>query len=203
VPELLALCEQYDAWLMLDDAHGFGVLGESGRGILSHANVQSPRIIYMATLGKAAGVAGAFVAADETIIEYLVQSAKTYIYTTASPPALSAALLAAVEVMKADLNRHQHLANLIRIFKSELQLTHWQLMPSTTAIQPVVVGGNDQVLALNQYLLARGIFVPAIRPPTVPKETARLRISLSAAHTEQDVRLLIETLQQAEAELLA
>ena len=105
--------------------------------------------------------------------------------------------------MKTDLERHQHLANLIRIFKSELQLKHWQLMPSMTAIQPVVVGSNDNVLALSEYLLTRGIFVPAIRPPTVPKDTARLRISLSAAHTEQDARLLIKTLQQAEAELVA
>lgn len=203
VPELLALCEQYDAWLMLDDAHGFGVLGRNGRGILSHFNVQSPRVIYMATLGKAAGVAGAFVAGDETIIEYLVQSAKTYIYTTASPPALSAALVAAVNVMKADLARHQHLANLIQIFKSELKLKTWQLMPSITAIQPVVIGSNEQVLALSEYLLTRGIFVPAIRPPTVPKDTARLRVSLCAAHSEEDIRLLIKTLQEAEAALEA
>jgi len=203
VPALLALCEKYDAWLMLDDAHGFGVLGQDGRGILSHFKVQSPRIIYMATLGKAAGVAGAFVAGDETIIEYLIQSAKTYIYTTASPPALSAALVAAVNVMKTDLPRHQHLANLIQIFKSELQLNAWQLMPSITAIQPVLVGSNERVLALSEYLLTRGIFVPAIRPPTVPKDTARLRVSLSAAHTEADVRLLIKTLHEAEAELMA
>lgn len=203
VPALLALCEKYDAWLMPDDAHGFGVLGQDGRGILSHFKVQSPRIIYMATLGKAAGVAGAFVAGDETIIEYLIQSAKTYIYTTASPPALSAALVAAVNVMKTDLPRHQHLANLIQIFKSELQLNAWQLMPSITAIQPVLVGSNERVLALSEYLLTRGIFVPAIRPPTVPKDTARLRVSLSAAHTEADVRLLIKTLHEAEAELMA
>lgn len=203
VPELLALCEKYDAWLMLDDAHGFGVLGQQGRGILSHFKVQSPRIIYMATLGKASGVAGAFVAGDETIIEYLIQSAKTYIYTTASPPALSAALVASVDVMKTDLVRHQHLANLIQILKSELQLKSWQLMPSITAVQPVVVGSNEQVLALSEYLLARGIFVPAIRPPTVPKDTARLRVSLSAAHTEADVRLLIKTLREAEVELMA
>ena len=203
VPALLALCEKYDAWLMLDDAHGFGVLGQDGRGILSYFKVQSPRIIYMATLGKAAGVAGAFVAGDETIIEYLIQSAKTYIYTTASPPALSAALVAAVNVMKTDLPRHQHLANLIQLFKSELQLNAWQLLPSITAIQPVLVGSNERVLALSEYLLTRDIFVPAIRPPTVPKDTARLRVSLSAAHTEADVRLLIKTLQEAEAELMA
>ena len=202
VPALLALCEKYDAWLVLDDAHGFGVLGQDGRGILSHFHVQSPRIIYMATLGKAAGVAGAFVAGNETIIEYLVQSAKTYIYTTASPPALSAALIAAVEVMKADMGRHQHLASLIQIFKTELALKSWQLMPSITAIQPVLVGSNERVLKLSEYLLIRGIFVPAIRPPTVPKGSARLRVSISAAHTEADVRLLIKTLHEAEAELM-
>ena len=122
VPELLALCEKYDAYLLLDDAHGFGVLGHQGRGILSHFNLSSPRIIYMATLGKSAGVAGAFVAGDKTIIEYLTQSAKTYIYTTASPPALSAALLAAVDLMKNDKARHAHLQNLIKYFKHHLNL---------------------------------------------------------------------------------
>ena len=127
VPELLALCEKYDAYLLLDDAHGFGVLGNQGRGILSHFNVTSPRIIYMATLGKAAGVAGAFVAGDATIIEYLIQSAKTYIYTTASPPALAAALVTAINVMQKDEVRHQHLRDLIAYFKENLSLKKWQL----------------------------------------------------------------------------
>ena len=203
VPELLALCERYDAWLFLDDAHGFGVLGEQGRGILSHFGVSSPRIIYMATLGKAAGVAGAIVAADETIIQYLVQSSKTYIYTTATPPALSAALLATLDLMQSDAARHAHLANLVQVFKSELQLKKWQVMPSLTAIQPVLVGSNQAALALSEYLLARGILVPAIRPPTVPKGTARLRISLSAAHSLEDVRALIAALQDAEKVLVA
>ena len=203
VPQLLALCERYDAWLFLDDAHGFGVLGEQGRGILSHFVASSPRIIYMATLGKAAGVAGAIVAADETIIQYLVQSSKTYIYTTATPPALSAALLATLDLMQSDAPRHAHLANLIQVFKSELQLKKWQVMPSLTAIQPVLVGSNQAALALSEYLLARGILVPAIRPPTVPKGTARLRISLSAAHSLEDVRALIAALQDAEKVLVA
>jgi len=203
VPKLLVLCEKYDAYLLLDDAHGFGVLGEQGRGILSHFDVASPRIIYMATLGKAAGVAGAFVAGDETIIEYLIQSAKTYIYTTASPPSLAAALVAAVNVMKSDEARHQHLKDLIAYFKENLSLKKWQLMPSDTAIQPIVVGSNEAVLGLSDYLLARGVLVPAIRPPTVPKNTARLRISLSAAHALDDVKLLIQYLHEAEQALLA
>jgi len=203
VSKLLVLCEKYDAYLLLDDAHGFGVLGEQGRGILSHFDVASPRIIYMATLGKAAGVAGAFVAGDETIIEYLIQSAKTYIYTTASPPSLAAALVAAVNVMKSDEARHQHLKDLIAYFKENLSLKKWQLMPSDTAIQPIVVGSNEAVLGLSDYLLARGVLVPAIRPPTVPKNTARLRISLSAAHALDDVKLLIQYLHEAEQALLA
>ena len=202
VPELLAICEKYDAYLLLDDAHGFGVLGEQGRGILNHFDVATPRIIYMATLGKAAGVAGAFVAGDATIIEYLIQSAKAYIYTTASPPALAAALVAAINVMKKDDARHQHLRDLIAYFKENLSLKKWQLMPSDTAIQPIVVGSNEAALGLSDYLLARGVLVPAIRPPTVPKNTARLRISLSAAHTLDDVKLLIQHLHEAEQALL-
>ncbi len=201
VPELLALCEQYDAYLLLDDAHGFGVLGQQGRGILDYFNVHSSRVIYMATLGKAAGVAGAFVGADATIIDYLIQSAKTYIYTTASPPALAAALLKSVDVMRTDVPRHQHLQSLIHLFKSELKLEKWQLMPSITAIQPVLVGSNQIALNLSQFLLARGILVPAIRPPTVPKNTARLRVSISAAHSVEDVRQLINALHEAEVNL--
>lgn len=202
VPELLKLCEQYDAYLLLDDAHGFGVLGHQGRGILSHFHVASPRIIYMATLGKAAGVAGAFVAGDETIIQYLIQSAKTYIYTTASPPALAAALVAATDVMQKSDARHQHLRELIAYFKENLSFKKWHLMPSDTAIQPIVVGSNEAAIGLSEYLLTRGILVPAIRPPTVPKNTARLRISLSAAHCLDDVKLLIEHLHAAEQVLL-
>jgi 8-amino-7-oxononanoate synthase len=198
VPELLTLCEQYDAWLMLDDAHGFGVLGEHGQGILSHFALQSPRIIYMATLGKAAGVYGAFVAADQVVIDYLVQHARTYIYTTATPPALANAALAAIEVIKNDASRRLHLQRLIQALKQHLRLKKWQLMPSDTAIQPLLVGSNEDALRLSEYLLTQGILVPAIRPPTVPKDTARLRISLSAAHSTADVTRLVSALQQAE-----
>jgi 8-amino-7-oxononanoate synthase len=198
VPELLDLCERHDAWLMLDDAHGFGVLGEHGQGILSHFAVQSPRIIYIATLGKAAGVSGAFVAAEPVVIDYLVQHARTYIYTTAAPPAFAKAVIAAIDVIKNDAARRVHLHTLITYLKSNLQLGRWQLMQSDTAIQPVLVGSNEDAIKLSEYLLTQGILVPAIRPPTVPKDTARLRISLSAAHDIADVERLIKALQQAE-----
>jgi 8-amino-7-oxononanoate synthase len=198
VPELLALCEQYDAWLMLDDAHGFGVLGEKGRGVLSHFQVVSPRIIYMATLGKAAGVSGAFVAGEPVLIDYLIQNARTYVYTTATPPALSATLLAALKIIEQEDSRREHLNQLINLLKSNLRLQRWQLMDSSTAIQPVIIGSNEDVLRLSEYLLTQGILVPAIRPPTVPKGSARLRISLSAAHSVDDVQRLITAMQSAE-----
>jgi 8-amino-7-oxononanoate synthase len=200
VPELLALCEQYNAWLLLDDAHGFGVLGEQGRGALSHFNVSSPRIIYMATLGKAAGVFGAFIAGDAVLIEYLLQQARTYIYTTASPPALSATVMAALEIIEQDDARRAHLKQLIDYLKSNLHLKNWRLAKSQTAIQPLIIGSNEAALGLSEYLLTLGILVPAIRPPTVPKGSARLRISLSAAHTLEDVERLINALHTAEKE---
>jgi 8-amino-7-oxononanoate synthase len=203
VRELVALCERYDAYLLLDDAHGFGVLGRQGRGVLDHTGVRSPRIIYMATLGKAAGVAGAFVAGEAVLTDYLIQQCRTYIYTTASPAMLSSGLLAALQVMQEDAARHTHLHALIQRFKSNLVLRRWQLMPSDTAIQPVLVGSNEEALQLSEHLLTLGMLVPAIRPPTVPKGTARLRVSLSAAHSEADVMRLVDALQQAEQVLTA
>jgi 8-amino-7-oxononanoate synthase len=193
VPELLALAERYEAWLMLDDAHGFGVLGAQGRGVLEHFNIQHPRIVYMATLGKAAGVFGAFVAGDDTLIETLMQRARTYIYTTAMPPLLACALFKAVEVIAAGARLRLQLAeNIIQLKQilTEPLPPGWQLLPSLTAIQPLVVGENRTATAIAERLAALGVLVPAIRPPTVPLGTARLRISLSAAHTAEDMRCL-------------
>lgn len=201
VPELLALCDRYDAWLLLDDAHGFGVLGKGGSGILSHFNLCSPRIIYMATLGKAAGVFGAFVAGDTVLIEYLVQKARTYIYTTAVPPAIAATVMAALKIIRKNETRRKHLNKLITYLKTNLNLDKWKLADSSTAIQPLMIGNNESALALSEYLLTRGILVPAIRPPTVPNNTARLRISLSAAHSLDDVKRLISALQDAEKKI--
>src|SRR5450830_825763 len=129
LPELLALCEKYDAWMLVDDAHGFGVLGPQGRGSLAHFGIQSQRILYMGTLGKAAGVAGAFVAGDALLIEWLLQRARTYVFTTASPPLLASALLAAVKVMQDEDWRHQHLRELIARLRSSLAGLPWPLLP--------------------------------------------------------------------------
>lgn len=199
--EYLALCEQYDAYLYIDDAHGFGVLGEHGQGTLNHLQLASPRITMMATLGKAAGVAGAFVAGEQVVIDYLIQTAKSYVYSTPAPPALSATLSKSVELIAQGDHLRSHLRTLIQQLKSTLNMTKWKLMPSETAVQPLVVGGNHEVLKLSQYLQDKGILVPAIRPPTVPKNTARLRISLSAAHKEADVIQLANVINQAESEL--
>ncbi len=203
IPEYLALCEKYDAYLYLDDAHGFGVLGEHGKGSLSHFNIKSPRIIMMATLGKAAGVAGAFVAGEQVVIDYLIQKAKSYVYSTPAPPALSATLSASVKLIEQGDHLRANLQSLIQYLKANLKLNKWRLMDSDTTIQPLIVGDNLEALALSEYLQTHGILVPAIRPPTVPVGTARLRISLSAAHTLDDIKKLIAAIHQAERELSA
>ncbi|MDP1658736.1 MAG: 8-amino-7-oxononanoate synthase [Methylotenera sp.] len=199
--EYLALCEKYDAYLYVDDAHGFGVLGKHGEGSLNHLNLQSPRIIMMATLGKAAGVAGAFVAGEKVVIDYLIQTAKSYVYSTPAPPALSATLSASVSLIEQGDDLRAHLHSLITYFKDNLNCKKWQLMPSETSIQPLLVGGNQDALDLSEYLQTRGILVPAIRPPTVPVGTARLRISISAAHSLDDIQNLITAIHQAELAL--
>jgi 8-amino-7-oxononanoate synthase len=194
VPELIALCERHDAWLLLDDAHGFGVLGGSGRGVLEHFDVQSPRVIVMATLGKAAGVFGAFVAAHDEVIETLVQRARTYIYTTAMPPLLAHVLEKSLVLIARDTWRRDRLSQLIIKLNQVVTSKRWRLTPSTTAIQPLVIGTNAEALAVSEALARTGLLVPAIRPPTVPRGTARLRISLSAAHCAGDVERLAAAL---------
>ncbi|MEO7158621.1 MAG: aminotransferase class I/II-fold pyridoxal phosphate-dependent enzyme, partial [Vicinamibacterales bacterium] len=197
LPELLALADEFDAWLVVDDAHGFGVLGtdaEPGRGTLAHFGLASERIVTMGTLGKAAGVAGAFVAAHPAVIETLAQTARSYLFTTAAPPLLAEATRAALEIIRSDRARHAHLFALIGRFRVRMQTLPWTLLPSRTPIQPLVVGENAAVLALSAALWERGFWVPAIRPPTVPAGTARLRITLTAAHTMEDVDGLTDAL---------
>ena len=196
VNSLLALCEKYEAWLLLDDAHGFGVLGVQGRGTLAHFDIQSPRIIYMATLGKAAGVFGAFVAAQAEVIETLIQHARSYVYTTATPPLLSCALLKSLELIESEEWRRKKLAQLVIGLKQELKPLRWKLLPSDTPIQPLIIGDNDKALKLSEALRERGILVPAIRPPTVPRGASRLRISLSSAHDMEDVARLGAALRE-------
>lgn len=196
LPELLALCEQHDAWLLVDDAHGFGVLGEQGRGSLAHFGLASARIIYMATLGKAAGVSGAFVAAEQVVIDTLVNHARSYVYTTATPPALSVALAESVHLVAQGDALRSHLQSLIAQLRSSLSGLPWHLMPSHTAIQPLLIGNNQRALQLSERLREHGIWVAAIRPPTVPQGTARLRITLSAAHSTADVEQLVGALHE-------
>ncbi len=202
IPAYLALCEKYDAYLYVDDAHGFGVLGAHGAGSLSHFKVKSPRVVMMATLGKAAGVAGAFVAGEQVVIDYLIQTAKSYVYSTPAPPALSATLAASVRLIEEGDDLRAHLQQLIAFFKQHLTLQKWHLMPSETTIQPLVVGDNFEALQLSEALQSEGILVPAIRPPTVPVNTARLRISISAAHSLDDIKQLISTIQSVEQKLV-
>jgi 8-amino-7-oxononanoate synthase len=196
VPELIALCERFDAWLLVDDAHGFGVLGREGRGTLAHFGVNSPRVIYMATLGKAAGVSGAFVAAEAEAVEMLIQRARPYIYTTAAPPMLSVALMKSLDLMRDGESKRCHLQVLIARLRQQLKPGRWRLMPSQTAIQPLVIGPNDETVAVSEALAHHGLLIPAIRPPTVPQGTARLRISLSAAHSIEDIECLAAALNR-------
>lgn len=200
VPELLALCEEFNAWLVIDDAHGFGALGANGRGVLEHFNLCSPNLVYMGTLGKSAGVGGAFVAAHEDVIEWLVNKARPYIYTTAAPPALAHALLTSLDIIQGEEGqaRRAHLQALIAQLRRDLKLKRWTLMPSDTAVQPIVIGDNAESLQAAATLYEQGFWVPAIRPPTVPVGTARLRITLSAAHTSEDLALLIDAVNALE-----
>ena len=200
LPALLALCERHGAWLIVDDAHGFGVLGEHGRGVLEHFSLRSPNLVYMGTLGKAAGVGGAFVAAHASVIEWLVQRARPYIYTTAAPPAIAHALLTSLDIIEGEegMARRANLNRLIAQFREKLRLQRWQLLPSATAIQPVVIGANDEAMRVAASLYDAGFWVPAIRPPTVAAGTARLRVTLSAAHDADDVSRLAAAIHSRE-----
>ncbi len=203
LPELLELAARFDAWLLVDDAHGFGVLG-GGRGCLAHFGIEPSdvldRVIYMGTLGKAAGVFGAFVAAAPEVIDILVQSARTYVFTTALPPMLACGLQASLALIEQEPQRREHLGVLVRRWQAGASgLRSGHALPSSTAIQPWVVGASARAVALSAALAERGLLVPAIRPPTVPAGSARLRISLSAAHTLEQVDRLCEAMHEIDA----
>ncbi len=198
LPALLELCERHDAWLVVDDAHGFGIEGVDGRGSLSRFGIASKRVVYMGTLGKAAGVAGAFVAGPGQVVEWLLQSARSYIFTTGSPPLLAHALLTGIDLIEQGEERRRRLRQLIAQLRQGLNFRRWRLPESSTAIQPVIIGENSEALQVGAALLAAGLWVPVIRPPTVPAGTARLRISLSAAHTPAQVERLVSALMELE-----
>ena len=203
IKNLLDLAEQYDALLMVDDAHGFGVLGEHGHGILEQSGVHSERMIYIGTLGKAAGVSGAFICAAVPFIEWLIQKGRPYIYSTATPPAIAHTLLTSLELMESNegITRRKQLNQLIQIWRDEMTFQNWEKTPSSTPIQPVILGSNASALAAAKLLDEAGYWIPAIRPPTVPVDSARLRITFSANHSVDDLRELIKTLQLIEQEV--
>ena len=197
LPELAALAKKYDAYLMADDAHGFGVLGQSGAGsgeFFGLDQVQLP--VLMGTLGKGIGSFGAFVAGSEVLIESLIQFARPYIYTTAMPPAVAAASLASLELLRSESWRRDHLRALIKRFKSGAAQIALPLMPSDTAIQPLLVGDESLAMAISAGLEAEGVLVSAIRPPTVAAGQSRLRITITAAHSTADIDALLAALHK-------
>jgi 8-amino-7-oxononanoate synthase len=195
LPALAKVADHHRAHLGVDDAHGFGVIGAGGRGSLEFHGLGSAQVpIYMATLGKACGSFGAFVAGSEALIETLIQQARTYIYTTAAPAAWAEASRTALKLVQTETWRRDHLDSLIARFRAGAAQSGLQLMDSTTAIQPLLVGEPETALALSQRLKERGLLVAAIRPPTVPAGSARLRITLTATHTEQQVDRLLSAL---------
>jgi 8-amino-7-oxononanoate synthase len=205
VSALLKLAHQYNALILVDDAHGFGVLGQHGFGILEHAGIQksdeaASRIIYIGTLGKAAGISGAFIAGHQTLVEWILQKGRPYIYTTASPPAIAHGLLKSLELI-SDNSYRTALNHNIQYWKKTLRLKKWVLMPSDTAIQPIMIGKTEDALKVAQQLYKKNIWVPAIRPPTVPADTARLRITFSASHTTDQINQLIQALMEIEHDL--
>jgi 8-amino-7-oxononanoate synthase len=195
--QLAASCQAQQAWLMVDDAHGFGCLGERGAGVVEHFGLGVNDVpVLMATLGKAIGTAGAFVAGSETLIETLIQFSRPYIYTTAMPPAVAAATRASLKLLQTESWRREHLNTLIQHFRATADRFGLTLEPSMTAIQPVILGDEARALAVSAALEARGFLVIAIRPPTVPVGGSRLRITLSSAHTFEQVDALLAALAE-------
>lgn len=199
--DLLTIAKASNAWLLADDAHGLGVLGENGRGSFSAAGLKlGDPVIYMGTLGKALGTFGAFVAGSNELIEILIQRARTYIYTTALPPAVAEATRASLRITREEDWRRQRLQQMLKQFQQGVTTLGMKMEPSQTAIQPLVLGSEDAALKAAADLQQQGILVPAIRPPTVPAGTARLRITFSALHEPIHVDRLLDALAKIEVE---
>lgn len=199
-PDLLAInkqCKAHDSWLLVDDAHGFGILPQEQNSLTKHKLVANDVALYMATFGKAVGVSGAFVAASKDVVDYLVNFSKPYIYSTAMPAAMAVCIDKALTVIATETWRVEHLKQLICYFKQQCFLRNIMLMPSNSAIQPLIIGDADKAIKVSQYLANKGMLVKAIRPPTVPKGTSRLRITLSANHSIADIDLLLTRLKDA------
>ena len=197
LPSLCAEARRANAWVMVDDAHGFGPLGATGGGIVEHFGLGLDDVqVLVGTLGKAFGTAGAFVAGSDDLIEALVQFARPYIYTTSQPPALACATLKSLELLRSEHWRREHLNALIKRFREGAQAIGLELMDSATPIQPILIGDSGRAMQLSQMLRERGLLVTAIRPPTVPAGSARLRVTLSVAHSLEQLELLLEALAE-------
>lgn len=200
---LAQLAKEHDATLMIDDAHGIGVLGEKGRGVIEHFNLDTKQVpVLVGTLGKAFGTAGAFVAGSEALIETLIQKSRSYIFTTAMPAAVAAATRKSLQLLEQEGWRREKLQNLIIQFRKGATELGLNLVDSKTAIQPVIIGSSKQALTLSEKLFEKNILITAIRPPTVPEGSARLRITFSATHTEEQVDKLLQTLSDLKAGLM-
>jgi 8-amino-7-oxononanoate synthase len=203
LPELARLAREHDAWLMVDDAHGLGVLGEEGRGSLDHFGLGPEQVpILMGTLGKGFGTFGAFVAGSEALIETLIQQARSYVYTTAPPPAVAQATRASLRIARQESWRRERLSQLVSRFREEAMTLGLPLMDSETPIQPILAGSTEQALVWSRQLEEQGILVSAIRPPTVPDGSARLRITFSANHTERHLDRLLAALAKLQREAI-
>ena len=201
LPELAAQAKAHDAWLMVDDAHGFGVLGATGGGLVEHYGLSAEDVpVLVGTLGKSFGTSGAFVAGSEELIETLIQFARPYIYTTSSPPAVACATLASLDLLQKEQWRREHLQQLIAQFRQGVKALGLNLMDSPTPIQPIIIGDSGRAMAVSAKLREQGIVVGAIRPPTVPAGSARLRITLTAGHSAEQVQQLLDGLAACQLE---
>ena len=198
IDSLQQQCQSHQAWLMVDDAHGLGVLGKEGKGSASAQHIDNSELdIYMSTFGKALGIGGAFVSGSHQLIDYITNFSKSYIYTTGLPPAMVYCIGESARLVQTQQWRRDHLSELIAYFKLLAVQFDLPLMASNTAIQPVLIGLSDAAIAISQTLKKSGIWTTAIRPPTVPNNTARLRVTLTANHQKQDIEYLVKQIKQA------
>lgn len=202
VAQLVVLAEQHQALLYLDDAHGFGLFGKNGHGCLEHFNIASPNIIYMGTLGKAVGVSGAFLAANLVWIDWLIQKSRPVIYSTSPSPAIAHTVLKSIDLIESPegLQKRNHLFDLIDFWTEHAHFKKWTRLASSSAIQPILIGGNAEVVRVSEALRQKNIWVPAIRPPTVLPNTARLRITLNANHSFDHLKRLLDALHEIEGD---
>lgn len=197
LPQLVAVALKHNATLMVDDAHGIGVIGKNGRGTIEHHNLSENDVpILVGTLGKAFGTAGAFVAGSEALIETLIQQARTYIYTTALPPAIAHATMTSLKLIETEAWRREKLQALIKYFRNGTKQLGLNIVPSNTPIQPLMIGDSAETMHISEQLQQQGILISAIRPPTVPDGTARLRITFSTNHTETHIDQLLSALDK-------